>query len=141
MKKLRNLSKTFIVLLVLIMTAGQARSEELSDFDTFPATIILNAKTYSGFLISDLEYDRYFKLDVEYNSLLEKYNILVDYKNFLEPKFDEVQKKVDDSYFKIQKLAFKQESWFDRNKTWIFLTGGIIIGSLGTYLILDGVSN
>lgn len=143
MKKLKNLSNIVITLLILAISSfnNQVRADDPSDFKTFPITVVLDAKTYAGFLLSDLEYDRYTRLDIEYNSLLEKYNILLDYKNFLEPKFDEIQKKIDDSFFKIEKLAFKTESWFDRNKSWIFLTGGIIIGSIGTYLIYSGASN
>lgn len=141
MKKLRNLSKIFIFALCIAFSGITRAEDEPTNFKTFPATVIFDAKTYSGYLISDLEYDRYFRLEVEYNNILEKYNILLDYKNFIDPKFNQIEEKIDDSFFEIQKLAFKKESWFESNKEWIFLTGGIIIGSIGTYFIYNGALN
>lgn len=134
MKKIRNLINILLII-SLILIPSQVYGQE-SNFETFDTTVELDGKKYEGFLLSDKEYDRYVRLDLEYNSLSERYKVISDYSEFIEDKFNKLETTILNSFIEIQKKAIVEETWWDNNKDWIFLTGGIILGAFGTYIIV-----
>lgn len=135
MRKIRNFVNLLLIF-IIVLSSASARAEE-SNFDTFPLTVVLNGKTFSGLLLSDLEYDRYTRLDIEYNNILEKYNVILNYQTFVNEKLGDLKSQISDSFLEIQKNAYIETTWWDNNKDWIFITSGIIVGFAGAYLILD----
>lgn len=135
MRKIRNFVNLLLIF-IIVFSSASVRAEE-SNFDTFPLTVVLNGKTFSGLLLSDLEYDRYTRLDIEYNNILEKYNVILNYQTFVNEKLGDLKSQISDSFLEIQKNAYIETTWWDNNKDWIFITSGIIVGFAGAYLILD----
>lgn len=133
MKKIRNLINILLII-SLILIPSQIYGQE-SEFETFDTVVELDGKKYEGFLLSDKEYDRYVRLDLEYNSLSERYKIISDYNDFIEDKFKDLETTIYKSFIEIQKNATIEETWWDNNKDWVFITGGIFLGLGAGYLI------
>lgn len=135
MKKLRNLIK-IILIFILVFYPLKSHSQE-SDFKTIGVeNILLEGELYSGYLLSDREYERYFKLDLEYNNLLEKYDNTLNFNKLLQTSLTDITTKIDKSFIEIQNKSFIRETWWDRNEDWVFVSIGFILGGTIVYIAM-----
>lgn len=126
---LKNFNK-FIVFFIFLIIANTALAQEpKTEFEPIgDVTIKLDGEYYLGVLFSETERLRYIRLDIEYNSTVEK---LENANKRIEEQKENYNKLLDttnNSLKTIEKLAYKEkQTFFEKYDNVIFFGIGVVI--------------
>jgi len=126
---LRNFNKFIVFFIFLIVTKTAIAQEPKTEFEPIgDVTIKLDGEYYLGVLFSETERLRYIRLDIEYNSTVEK---LENANKRIEEQKENYNKLLDttsNSLKTIEKLAYKEkQTFFEKYDNVIFFGIGVVI--------------
>lgn len=131
---MKKLSIILAFLIVFLPSIALSQSE-IVVFDPIATTVKIDYKTYSGILLSEQEYTRYVKMEIDNQSLTSKSEI---YKAGFENLQVSYNKLLDVNTQTVDKIiALSKKTWWDENKGWLAMGTGFILGTITAGVIIS----